>query len=62
MVAVTSHETQAITCPECKGTGDNPEQPWRQCGWCLGMGVMHVTVPHAPALREPADEPPGRDV
>lgn len=59
---MTEHLTEAITCPYCKGANEDPEQPWRTCGWCLGLGVLHVTKPHAPALREAPDEPPGRDL
>lgn len=59
---MTTHESRVITCPECKGQGDDPEQSWRKCGWCRGVGVVHVNRPNAPALREPQDEPPGRDL
>lgn len=60
---MTTHQTQAITCPECKGSGDCVEQSWRPCPFCYGQGVVHVNRPNAPALyREPPDEPPGREL
>lgn len=59
---MTEHLTERVTCPHCNGTGDHPEQPWRQCGWCMGLGALYVNKPSVAAYREPPDEPPGREI
>ena len=60
---MTHHLTEPITCQECHGTGDDADQPWRPCPFCYGQGIKHITrPPNAPALRDPVDEPPGRDL
>ena len=53
---------EAYDCPDCKGSGNDPTEPWRVCTWCHGNKVMYrtVTPPHDPP--PDTDEPPGHDL
>ena len=59
---MSAHETHRIPCPDCLGTGNDPESPWLTCTWCLGIGAVHVNTPHAGTAHEFPDEPPGREL
>jgi len=62
---VSIHLTEKIPCPDCLGSGNSPDAPWLQCGWCLGTGTVYVNVPATPPDLAPLqyeDDPPGRDV
>jgi hypothetical protein len=53
---------EPYACPNCQGTGDNPDQPWRPCGWCFGNRVMYRTITPPVTPAPPRDEPPSRPV
>lgn len=59
---MTRHDTEPLTCPECKGSGDCPEQPWRPCPSCYGQGIQYVTKVTPLVRPAPVDDPPGRDL
>jgi DnaJ-class molecular chaperone len=53
---------ESYPCPDCKGTGDDKEEPWRVCTWCHGNKVMYREKVIARAIPEPTDEPPSHEI
>jgi DnaJ-class molecular chaperone len=53
---------ESYPCPDCRGSGDDPEEPWRPCTWCHGNRVMYRDVVVAPVIHEAPDEPPGHEL
>lgn len=53
---------EAHPCPDCEGSGNNKEEPWRVCTWCHGNKVMYREVMVAHPIPEPRDEPPSRAI
>ena len=53
---------ESYPCPDCKGTGNDPEREWLPCTWCHGNRVMYRDLIVAHPIHEMPDEPPGHDL
>ena len=44
-----------VPCPECRGTGADPDEPMCACGMCMGSGhlYMNSTVQQEPIGDQP---------
>lgn len=49
-------------CPDCKGSGNDPTEPWRVCTWCHGNTVMYRDVIRPYEQPEVQDEPPSHEI